>query len=128
MNRIYGKFKGERAFKAMDLGRGMQVRNLLYASLVTDEEAARFIEHEAPRNPEWTFEVRKVAAPAPDFTVDNHGSVVILNAHTDAARQWRDEHLPSDAMTWGRDGIVVEPRYIGDIVAGIRAAGMEVSP
>jgi hypothetical protein len=77
MNRIYGKFKGERAFKAMDLGRGMQVGNLIYASLLTDEEAARFLEREAPRNPDWTFEVRKMALPA-DFTVDNHGSVDTL--------------------------------------------------
>jgi hypothetical protein len=125
MNRVYGKRRGDRSFRAMDLGRGMQVKSLIYASLVTDEEAARFMQQEAPRNPDWTFEIRKVAASA-DFTVHNHGSVMILNAHTNAARHWRDEHLPNHAMTWGRDGVVVEPRYIADIVNGVREAGLSV--
>jgi hypothetical protein len=65
---------------------------------------------------------------APDFLVANHGSILILHALTATAREWVDENLPSDAMTWGRNGIVVEPRYIGDIVEGIRADGLEVSP
>jgi hypothetical protein len=65
---------------------------------------------------------------APDFFVANHGSIVILHALTVVAREWVDENLPSDALTWGVDGTVVEPRYIGDIVEGIRAAGLEVSP
>ena len=64
---------------------------------------------------------------APDFAVANHGSILILHALTDAAREWVDEHLPSHAMTWGRNGTVVEPRYIADIVEGIRAAGLTFS-
>jgi hypothetical protein len=65
---------------------------------------------------------------AADFSVANHGSVLILYALTDAARAWVDEHIPEDAMTWGHNGTVVEPRYIANIVEGIRAAGLEVSP
>ena len=61
-----------------------------------------------------------------DFSVANHGSVMILHALTDAARTWVDEHLPRDATTWGHSGTVVEPRYIVDIVEGIRADGLEV--
>lgn len=64
----------------------------------------------------------------PDFTVNNHGSVLILNALTDAAREWVEHYIAADALTWGRFGTVVEPRYIGDIVDGIRAAGLEVTP
>ena len=62
----------------------------------------------------------------PDFTVDNHGSVLILNALTDAARVWVEQHIAADAMTWGRCGTVVEPRYIGDIMEGIRSDGLSV--
>jgi hypothetical protein len=69
-----------------------------------------------------------LAGNTPDFSVTNHGSILILHALTDAAREWVDEHIGDDAMTWGRNGTVVEPRYIGDIVEGIRAAGLEVSP
>jgi hypothetical protein len=58
MKRIYGKHNGQRAFKAMDLQSGGQARNLIYASLLTEEKAKRFMEREAPRNPEWQFEVR----------------------------------------------------------------------
>lgn len=61
-----------------------------------------------------------------DFTVDNHGSILILNAHTEAAKAWVDEHLPDDRQTWGQCGTVVEPRYIGDIVQGIAADGLSI--
>jgi hypothetical protein len=64
----------------------------------------------------------------PDFSVANHGSILILHALTDAAREWVDEHIGDDAMTGGRSGRVVEPRYIADIVEGIRAAGLGVTP
>jgi hypothetical protein len=60
-----------------------------------------------------------------DIIIQNHGSVCILNHFTDAGAAWCDEHLPEDALTWG-DGIVIEPRYVGDIVDGIVADGLEV--
>jgi hypothetical protein len=37
-----------------------------------------------------------------------------------------DEHLPADAMHWG-GGVVVEPRYVGAIVAGLTEDGLSVS-
>lgn len=61
-----------------------------------------------------------------DLTVDNHGSIFILTPVSDAGREWIGEHIPDDAMTWGPEGIVVEHRYIGDIVAGAQADGLEV--
>jgi hypothetical protein len=63
----------------------------------------------------------------PDFSVINqHGSVVILRYETDAARAWVDEHLPADAMTLGRNGIVIEPRYLAAILKGIVNDGLIV--
>jgi hypothetical protein len=61
-----------------------------------------------------------------DFSLDHHGSIVILFAHTDAARAWVEEHVSENRTMWGQDGIVVEPRYIADIVAGITEDGLTV--
>ncbi len=61
-----------------------------------------------------------------DLTVANHGSICILTPVSDAGREWVAEHIPGDAMTWGPEGIVVEPRYIDDIVNGARDSGLEV--
>lgn len=62
-----------------------------------------------------------------DFSVSHHGSLCILTALTEAAESWVDEHLPANAQTWGRNGIVVEPRYIGPIIEGIVDDGLEVT-
>lgn len=60
-----------------------------------------------------------------DFWVQNHGSLFLLIPQTDAANQWVDDNLPEDVTRFGR-GIVVEHRYISDIVDGIRGDGLEV--
>lgn len=60
-----------------------------------------------------------------DFSIGNHGSICLLMPHTDAARQWCDEHIPQDAQ-WFARCVVVEPRYIDDIAAGIEADGLEI--
>ena len=52
---------------------------------------------------------------APDFRVQNDGSSFLLHANTRAARNWVEEHIPRDAMTWHGD-IVIAPGYISDIV------------
>lgn len=61
-----------------------------------------------------------------DFTLADHGSVVILTAVSKAAKAWASEHLPSDAQTWARHGSVIEPRYVDAIVDGIINDGLEV--
>ena len=63
--------------------------------------------------------------PRPDLHVENHGSIFLLSTATPAGRAWVEEHLPADAMTFG-GAIVVEHRYIVDIVAGAFADGLEV--
>ena len=62
-----------------------------------------------------------------DFSLANHGSICLLTPLTTAATQWAAEHLPEGAMTWGRASIVVEPRYVEDIVIGIAGDGLTVS-
>ena len=62
----------------------------------------------------------------PDFHVRNEGSIFILSANTGAARSWVEDHIPEDAQRWGRFGVVVEHRFIADIVAGIQGDGLSV--
>lgn len=58
-----------------------------------------------------------------DFHVTNHGSICVLTALTDGARDWVNEHLPEDRQTWGTDGTVVEPRYLPAILDGLGEHG-----
>lgn len=62
-----------------------------------------------------------------DFLFVDHGSIVIMHPRSDAARDWTEQHIPEDAQRWGRGGVVIEPRYVGDIIDGITNDGLEVS-
>lgn len=62
----------------------------------------------------------------PDITLHNHGSICILIGATPKGRDWLDTHLPDDAPTWGRDGVVVEPRYVDDILMGAANDGLAI--
>jgi hypothetical protein len=64
---------------------------------------------------------------ASDFTVQNEGSIVLLHPHTDAARSWVEEHIREDngyQPYW--PSVVIEPRYVCDILDGITFDGLEV--
>jgi hypothetical protein len=60
-----------------------------------------------------------------DLIVRVEGSICLLVPVTPAGQDWCDEHLPADAMKWGK-AIVVEPRYISDIIDGAADDGLEV--
>lgn len=62
---------------------------------------------------------------AADFDVENHGSIFILQPLTPAAREWVSEHIADDAQWWA-GGVVVEHRYIADIVEGALSDGLVV--
>jgi hypothetical protein len=53
-------------------------------------------------------------------------SVYILVPISRKAKSWTKKFLPKNAMTFG-DGIVVEWRYIEDIVEGMKDAGMKLN-
>lgn len=59
-----------------------------------------------------------------DFLVNNQGSIFILTPVSEAAIKWCDTHLPDDAQRWGRNGYVVEHRYIQDIIWGLEDDGL----
>lgn len=62
-----------------------------------------------------------------DLTVQNEGSIFLLRGVSNSGEDWIAENIPDDATTWG-DAIVVEHRYIQDIIDGARAAGLTVEP
>jgi hypothetical protein len=59
----------------------------------------------------------------PDFLVENHGTIFLLQPLTPAANSWIDDHLPEDRMTFG-SAVCVEHRFIRDIVRGILNDGL----
>jgi hypothetical protein len=61
----------------------------------------------------------------PDFVVENHGTIFLLQPLTPAANSWIEENLPDDRLTFG-GGVVVEHRYIADIVRGAITDGLVV--
>jgi hypothetical protein len=62
-----------------------------------------------------------------DFQFSNHGSIWLARPMTDAGREWIDENFDSEAQWFFGGSLAVEPRYIGDIVEGMQADGLEVS-
>ena len=64
----------------------------------------------------------------PDFTIRDEGSILLLTPHTEPAHDWIHEHI-------GRNNgyqpyfptIVIERRYVSDILGGIDSAGLAVS-
>jgi hypothetical protein len=68
---------------------------------------------------------RKAAVATPDFEVSGGGSIYIFTPLTPDARDWVAEFLPEDAQRWA-GGVVIEHRYISDVVAGAQRDGFSV--
>jgi len=62
----------------------------------------------------------------PDFVVENHGSIFLLRPLTPTARSWVDEHIGDNGYQPYYPTVVVEHRYIADIVRGAGADGLVV--
>lgn len=58
-----------------------------------------------------------------DFHLLYDGSLVLLDPVSEAAQTWVGEHLPEDAQHFG-PFIVIEPRFLADIVRGFTEAGL----
>lgn len=61
-----------------------------------------------------------------DLEFQNHGSIFVVVPFTEAGKDWLDENVGGDALTWGR-GVVVEPRYVEDILVGAVDEGLRVA-
>ena len=62
-----------------------------------------------------------------DFSVENHGSIFLLRPLSTMARNWVEEHIrENNGFQPYYPTVVVEHRYIHEIVAGIRADGLSL--
>lgn len=61
-----------------------------------------------------------------DFLALPQGGLWLLAATTPDAYT-RLARPPREGATWWGDSLVVEPRYLADLVAGLRAEGWEVA-
>jgi hypothetical protein len=69
---------------------------------------------------------RKIAA---DFGVENQGSIFLLKPLTPSATSWIEDHIGQEnGYQPYFPTVVVEHRYIADIVAGIQNDGLVVQP
>ena len=63
----------------------------------------------------------------PDFAVENHGSIFLLHPQNEQAIAWVEEHIgPQNGYHPYFPTIVIEHRYIADIVEGIQDDGLAV--
>ena len=60
-----------------------------------------------------------------DFELQDEGSLYLLRPLTREAVEWLDEHIEQNRQMFGT-AVVVERRYIADILRGIRAEGLEI--
>ena len=68
---------------------------------------------------------KNLSQKSPDFNLRDEGSLVLLTPRTDAAREWVDTNIGKDnGYQPYFPTVVVEHRYIADIVAGIQNDGL----
>jgi hypothetical protein len=60
---------------------------------------------------------------APDFLVQNEGTVFLFCPLTPQAKEWIDEHVQPDALSFG-SALVVEHRFAWGLAQGMKDAGL----
>ncbi len=69
------------------------------------------------------------SSPTVDFLCENHGSIFLLRPLTPSATSWIEEHIGQDNgyQPHYPHSIVVEHRYIADIILDIQNDGLGVA-
>lgn len=79
-----------------------------------------------PNNQSGSSPTRKSVPPA-DFFLENHGSIFLLIPQSTSARIWVADHIGKDnGYQPYYPTVVVEHRYVSDIVQGIQNDGLAV--
>jgi len=52
------------------------------------------------------------------FSVEDHGSIVLVRPLTPDVSAWLDEHVDPEAQWFGK-ALVVEPRYVAPLVTAL---------
>ncbi len=61
----------------------------------------------------------------PDFTLENHLSIVLIRPNTLDAEQWLRDTAPDDAQFWC-GALAIEPRYVGNVASAAQRAGFTI--
>jgi hypothetical protein len=68
---------------------------------------------------------KKTAIPQAHFRIEFHGSIILIVPLCAPAREWLDEHIGKDnGYQPYYPTVVIEPRYLAQIIAGIRRDGL----
>ena len=59
-----------------------------------------------------------------DFSATRNGMLVSVEPLSDKARDWLDDNVSSESV-WLRGALLVELRFIDDLLAGMQAAGLQ---
>lgn len=68
--------------------------------------------------------MKKKQAPLPDVSVEDHGTVILIQPISAAAKAWVDEKVQTEL--WMGPAFAVEPRLAPDIIYGMMGDGLEV--
>jgi hypothetical protein len=63
---------------------------------------------------------------SPDFICSGYGSLYLLRPLNPTARLWIETHIDADHQTFA-DSVVIEHRYVWDVLRGILEDGLAVS-
>ena len=63
-----------------------------------------------------------------DFQITDQGSIFLIRPLNEAARQWLDENVVTEAWQWVEGALCVEARFARELVAEITDAGFEITP
>jgi len=64
--------------------------------------------------------------PSPDILVANCGSVFLLRPVSPVGQAWLQENVIGDETQMLGKAVVCEPRYVADIIFGVRGEGLLV--
>jgi hypothetical protein len=66
-------------------------------------------------------------APCPDVLLAFYGTIALITPLTDTAQTWVSEHLVHEESLYWCGALVVEPRYLDPIVAGMTDEGLVIT-
>lgn len=62
-----------------------------------------------------------------DVVIEDQGTIFLVELVSEAARAWVQENVVGDNTWLSPTVLMVEHRYVADIVSGMREAGLQVT-
>lgn len=62
-----------------------------------------------------------------DIQIQNEGFIFLVHALTKKAKAWIQENINAEESTFFGSALVVEHRYIRDVLAGMESDGLEIA-